>query len=83
MVLVLGVEDVTLGLKQNEQKQILEGFIKEKVEVNIGDRSIEGVIENVNGVWVKLKGKLASKEGEYEFLVPIYSIKYVRKASTP
>jgi hypothetical protein len=83
VVLVLGVEDVTLGLKQNEQKQILEGFIKEKVEVNIGDRSIEGVIENVNGVWVKLKGKLASKEGEYEFLVPIYSIKYVRKASTP
>lgn len=81
--MVLGVEDVTLGLKQNEQKQILEGFIKEKVEVNIGDRSIEGVIENVNGVWVKLKGKLASKEGEYEFLVPIYSIKYVRKASTP
>jgi hypothetical protein len=83
VVLVLGVEDVTLGLKQNEQKQILEGFIKEKVEVNIGDRSIEGVITDINGVWVKLKGKLASKEGEYEFLVPIYSIKYVRKASTP
>jgi hypothetical protein len=78
VVLVLGVEDVTLGLKR-----IIADFIGEEVEVNIGDRSIEGVIENVNGVWVKLKGKLASKEGEYEFLVPIYSIKYVRKASTP
>lgn len=77
MVLVLGVEDVTLGLKR-----IIADFIGEEVEVNIGDRSIVGVIEGMN-VWVRLKGKLASKEGEYEFLVPIYSIKYVRKASTP
>lgn len=67
MVLVL--KDSELRLK----------FIGVKVEVNIGDRSIEGVIKDINGVWVWLKGKLASKEGEYEFLVPICSIKYVRK----
>jgi hypothetical protein len=74
VVLVLEVEDVTLGLKR-----ILADFIGEEVEVNIGDRNIEGVIEDINGAWVKLRGKLTSKEGEYEFLVPIYSIRYVRK----
>jgi hypothetical protein len=54
----------------------------EDVEVGLGDSSVYGVIEGVDGIWVKLKAKVGGDEHEY--LIPVFSIKYVRKpASAP
>jgi hypothetical protein len=49
----------------------------EDVEVGLGDSSIYGVIEDVSGIWVKLKARVGGDEHEY--LIPIFSIKYVRR----
>jgi hypothetical protein len=47
------------------------------VEVGLGDSSIYGVIEDVNGIWVKLRAKVGGDD--FEYLIPVFSIRYVRR----
>jgi hypothetical protein len=54
--------------------------VGEDVEVGLGDSSVYGVIEGVDGIWVKLKAKVGGDEHEY--LIPVFSIKYVRKLAS-
>jgi hypothetical protein len=49
----------------------------EDVEVGLGDSSIYGVVEDVVGIWVKLRARVGGDEHEY--LIPVFSIKYVRR----
>jgi hypothetical protein len=50
------------------------------VEVGLWDSSIYGVIEDVDGIWVKLRAKVG--EDDHEYLIPIFGIKYVRKPAS-
>jgi hypothetical protein len=49
----------------------------EDVEVGLGDSSIYGVIEDVSGIWVKLRTRVGGDEHEY--LIPVFNIRYVRR----
>jgi hypothetical protein len=78
--LVLGMEEVVLELRRFfEGPRTLSKLVGEEVEVDVGDFSLYGVIEDVNGVWVKLRGRTGYKEEEYEYLIPIFSIRFVRR----
>jgi hypothetical protein len=73
------MEEIVLGFKRVfEGPWSLMSYIGEEVEVDVGDFSIYGVIDGVDGVWVKLRGKTGYKE-EYEYLVPVFNIRFVRR----
>jgi hypothetical protein len=73
------MEELVLGFKRIfEGPWSLMSYVGEEVEVNVGDFSIYGVIDGVDGVWVKLRGK-NYKEEEYMYLIPIFSIRFVRR----
>ncbi|MCC5990878.1 MAG: hypothetical protein LM558_05185 [Thermosphaera sp.] len=57
-------------------KDALDVLIYERVEVAV--RRCVG--EDVDGIWVKLKAKVGGDEHEY--LIPVFSIKYVRKLAS-
>jgi hypothetical protein len=49
------------------------------VEVVIGRGwRIMGTVEKVEGGWVRVRGKEAFEEDEYEIMIPLYSIKYIK-----
>jgi hypothetical protein len=78
--LVLSVEEFVLELRRFfEGPRTLSKLVGEEVEVDVGDLSLYGVIEDVNGVWVKLRGKSSYKEEDYEYLVPVFNIRYVKR----
>jgi hypothetical protein len=74
------MEEFVLGFKRIfEGPWSLMSYIGEEVEVDVGDLSLYGVIVGVDGVWVKLRGKTSYKEEEYEYLIPVFNIRYVRR----
>jgi hypothetical protein len=73
-------DEVVLEIRRFfEGPRTLSKLVGEEVEIDVGDFSLYGVIEDVNGVWVKLRGKFGYKEEEYEYLIPVFNIRYVRR----
>ena len=79
--LVEHVEDIELMFKRLiEGPRTLTKIIDSEVEVDVGGDRIYGVVDDVDGIWVKLK--IRSEKEEYEYLIPIFNIRCI-KTSRP
>jgi hypothetical protein len=73
----VGVKEALDVLIYEKAEMAVRRYVGEDVEVGLGDSGIHGVVEDVSGIWVKLKARVGRDELEY--LIPVFSIKYIRR----
>jgi hypothetical protein len=73
----VSVKEALSVLIDEKAEMAIRRCVGDGVEVDLGGFSMYGVIEDVNGIWVKLRARVGGDD--YEYLIPVFSIRYVRR----